>query len=188
MVELREESPRIQAVSPRPPPPNRGPSSRGRRRLSASGSRSACRTAINRNADSLIALPVCRNSHKRSGVMSTGPSITSKGRANRWSTKRTARTLRSFSPAACTLQKAPTPFWIQGNVGGPSRLYVIIDGLIPTRLVENRRRFIESGSGGSVAIKNFGLRRRAITLRCDGPGLPLRVLYVSWRLLGGSGR
>ena len=49
---------------------------------------------------SLLALPVCRNSPERSGVVSTGLSITTKGGSNRGSAKRTARTLRLF-PSRC---------------------------------------------------------------------------------------
>jgi hypothetical protein len=52
---------------------------------------------------SLLSL-ITRNSPRRPGVVSTGLSITSKGRSNRWSTKRTTRNLRLFPPAACMEQ------------------------------------------------------------------------------------
>src|SRR5208283_5569355 len=99
MVEFREETPKIQSVSPRSPPPNRRPPSRGRR----------CSTPAATACLPVGYKPPCLFSHcspslpespQRPGVVSTGFSITSQGRSNRGITKRTARTSH-FVPSRC---------------------------------------------------------------------------------------
>jgi len=104
MVEIREESPKIQplVLARRRPTVDRPFAAAGAQRQRL---RPACRLATSRHAYSLIALLLCPNPPSGPAWCPRDSLSPPKGRSNRGSTKRTTRTLR-LSPAAACMERS----------------------------------------------------------------------------------